>query len=120
MKQQNIPPDIRVFNILLKGYSRRGGVSAIPGILQEMADACLKPSAVTYNTLIDTFVRAGQLSQARQTCTDAQAAGLPKFAFMLLASPTSMLTCIKSKCQHGFQLCFEVCFEVYLFYVRMT
>lgn len=75
MRQQKIPLDIRVFNILLKGYSRRGGVSAVSGILQEMADAHLKPSAVTYNTLIDTYVRAGQLVQARQTCTDAQSAG---------------------------------------------
>lgn len=75
MQQQNIPPDIRVFNILLKGYSRKGGVSAVPGILQEMTDAGLKPSAVTYNTLIDTYVRAGQLLEARQTCTNAQAAG---------------------------------------------
>ena len=75
MKQRNITLDIRVFNILLKGYSRRGGMSAVPGILQEMADADLKPSAVTYNTLIDTYVTAGQLAQARQTCADAQAAG---------------------------------------------
>ena len=75
MKQQKIVPDVRVFNILLKGYSRRGGVSAISGILQEMTDAGLKPSAVTYNTVIDTYVTAGQLIQARQTCTDAQAAG---------------------------------------------
>ncbi len=76
MKQRSIALDIRVFNILLKGYSRRGGVSAVPGILQEMADAGLKPSAVTYNTLIDTYVTAGQLAQARQTCADAQAAGV--------------------------------------------
>ena len=76
MKQRNIALDIRVFNILLKGYSRRGGVSAVPGVLQEMTDAGLKPSAVTYNTLIDTYVTAGQLAQARQTCADAQAAGV--------------------------------------------
>ena len=75
MKQQNIPADIRVFNILLKGYSRRGGVAAVPGIMQEMANAGLKPSAVTYNTLIDTYVNAGQLPQARQTCSDALNAG---------------------------------------------
>ena len=75
MQQQSISPDVRVFNILLKGYSRKGGVSAVPGILQEMTDAGLKPSAVTYNTLIDTYVRAGQLLEARQTCTNAQAAG---------------------------------------------
>ena len=71
MKQQHIPADIRVFNILLKGYSRRGGVAAVAGIMQEMADAGLKPSAVTYNTLIDTYVNAGQLPQARQICSDA-------------------------------------------------
>lgn len=75
MKQQSIPADIRVFNILLKGYSRRGGVAAVPGIMQEVAHAGLKPSAVTYNTLIDTYVNAGQLPQARQTCSDALAAG---------------------------------------------
>ena len=75
MKQQSIPADIRVFNILLKGYSRRGGVAAVPGIMQEMADAGLKPSAVTYNTLIDTYVNAGQLPQARQICSDALSAG---------------------------------------------
>lgn len=75
MKQQSILADIRVFNILLKGYSRRGGVAAVPGIMQEMADAGLKPSAVTYNTLIDTYVNAAQLPQARQTCSDALNAG---------------------------------------------
>lgn len=75
MKQQNIPADIRVFNILLKGYSRRGGVAAVAGIMQEMSDAGLKPSAVTYNTLIDTYVNAGQLPQARQMCSDALDAG---------------------------------------------
>ena len=78
MRQQNIPVDIRVFNILLKGYSRRGGVSAVSGILQELAEAGLKPSAVTYNTLIDTYGRAGQLAEAKQTCADAQAAGVPQ------------------------------------------
>ena len=86
MKQRKIAPDIRVFNILLKGYSRRGGVSAVPGILQEMTDAGLKPSAVTYNTLIDTYVTAGQLAQARQTCADAQAAGV---------APSQVLLCFK-------------------------
>ena len=75
MKQQNIPADIRVFNILLKGYSRKGGVAAVSGIMQEVSDAGLKPSAVTYNTLIDTYVNAGQLPQARQTCSDALNAG---------------------------------------------
>lgn len=75
MKQQNIPADIRVFNILLKGYSRRGGVAAVAGVMQEMADAGLKPSAVTYNTLIDTYVKAGELPQARQMCNDALDAG---------------------------------------------
>lgn len=84
MKQQNIHADIRVFNILLKGYSRRGGVAAVPGIMQEMANAGLKPSAVTYNTLIDTYVNAGQLPQARQTCSDALNAGEHKSASAVL------------------------------------
>ncbi len=88
MKQRNIALDIRVFNILLKGYSRRGGVSAVPSILQEMADAGLKPSAVTYNTLIDTYVTAGQLAQARQTCADAQAAGMAPFQVFLCVKHT--------------------------------
>ena len=92
MKQRNIALDIRVFNILLKGYSRRGGVSAVPSILQEMADTGLKPSAVTYNTLIDTYVTAGQLAQARQTCADAQAAGMaPSQAFLCVKHTLSAL-----------------------------
>ena len=75
MQQQDIPVDVRVFNILLKGYRQKGEVSAVPGVLQELALAGLKPSDVTYNTLIDTYVTAGQLRQARQTCAEATLAG---------------------------------------------
>lgn len=75
MKDQNITLDIRVYNILLKGLSRKGNTDAIPGVLQEMREANIKPSSITYNTLINSYVKGGQLEEARRVCAAAQAAG---------------------------------------------
>ena len=75
MKDQSIPLDSRVYNILLKGLSRKGNINAIPGVLQEMQDANIKPSSVTYNTLINSYVEDAQLVEARRVCESAQDAG---------------------------------------------
>ena len=75
MKDQNLPLDIRVYNILLKGLSRKGKTNAIPAVLQEMQEADIKPSSVTYNTLINSYVEDGQLEEARRVCAAAQDAG---------------------------------------------
>ena len=108
MQQQNIPVDIRVFNILLKGYRRKGAVSAIPGVMQELAKAGLTPCPFTYNTLIDTYVSAGQLTQARQTCAQATAAGTCGLAcaFWLLT-----ITALKAASQNAYKCCIgSVCY----------
>ena len=92
MKRLNIQLDIRVFNILLKGYSRAGDMSTVTSLLREVNYAGLKFSAVTYNTLIDMYARAGQLQEARQTCSDAQAAGQCNACHLLYAScPCNLL-----------------------------
>ena len=75
MKDQSIPLDSRVYNILLKGLSRKGNIDAIPGVLQEMQEANIKPSSVTYNTLINSYVEDAQLAEARRVCASAQDAG---------------------------------------------
>lgn len=75
MKDQRISLDSRVYNILLKGLSRKGNTTDIPAVLQEMQEANIKPSSVTYNTLINSYVKDGQLAEARRVCAAAQEAG---------------------------------------------
>lgn len=63
MRAAGYPPDIRIFNILLKGYAQSRGVDVISGLLESIRAEGLKPSATTYNTLINAYVNYGMLRE---------------------------------------------------------
>ena len=69
-------PDVRAYNILLKGLSRGGDRAALDRALARMRAAGVAPSAVTYNTLIDGYVRGGALAEAEACAAAAAGAGV--------------------------------------------
>lgn len=80
----NIPgaKDVRNFNILLKGYAMNGNVrEQIDNVMQRMRTAHVKPSRVTYNILIDSHVRAGQVAEATAYMEAAKNDGMELDAF---------------------------------------
>jgi pentatricopeptide repeat protein len=56
--------DARTFNILLKGFARRGDVDAAFQVRDEIIAAGLVPNEVTQNTLVDACVRVGDFAAA--------------------------------------------------------
>ncbi|KAK9865371.1 hypothetical protein WJX84_012366 [Apatococcus fuscideae] len=68
MSAAGYPPDARAYNIILKGCSMGGtaGMDLVPAILASMQAAGVERSSVTYNTLVDAYVRAGRLGEAKQ------------------------------------------------------
>jgi len=85
--------DVRNYNILLKGYAMNGNVRAhIDSVMERMHAAQIKPSRVTYNILIDSHVRAGQVVEAVSWMTAAKESGIGLDAF----SYTSLIKgCVK-------------------------
>ena len=64
MQAAGFRPDIRAYNILLKGCAQcPEEVSRIPELLEEARLVGLEPSTATYNTLVDAYVNAGLLSR---------------------------------------------------------
>ena len=57
--------DVRVFNILLKGYAASGDLGRFDGVLADIRAAGLAPTAPTYNTIINTYVDAGRMEEVR-------------------------------------------------------
>lgn len=62
MQAAGFRPDIRAYNILLKGCAQSPEeVARIPELLEGIRQAALEPSTATYNTLVDAYVNAGLL-----------------------------------------------------------
>jgi pentatricopeptide repeat protein len=91
--------DVRNYNILLKGYAMNGNVRAqINDVMERMYAAKVKPSRVTYNILIDSYVRAGQVVEAVSRMNEATESGLELDAF----SYTSLIKgCVKAGDMQG-------------------
>ncbi|KAK9868727.1 hypothetical protein WJX84_006572 [Apatococcus fuscideae] len=73
------PPDVRAFNILLKGCSLEGasGLDLMAAVLDTMEKAGVERSPVTQNTLVDAYVRAGRLEDAKRVGREAMEGGQP-------------------------------------------
>lgn len=95
----NAAKDVRNYNILLKGYAMNGNVrEQIDDVMERMRAAQVKPSRVTYNILIDSYVRAGQVVEARTWMTAAKNSGIELDAF----SYTSLIKgCVKAGDMQG-------------------
>lgn len=63
MREAGFSPDIRAYNIVLRGHAKAGAAARLPQLLAEIEAAGLTPTARTYNTLIDAYVNAGMLDQ---------------------------------------------------------
>eukprot|EP01026_Neomeris_dumetosa_P050391 TRINITY_DN4417_c0_g1_i2.p1 TRINITY_DN4417_c0_g1~~TRINITY_DN4417_c0_g1_i2.p1 ORF type:complete len:628 (+),score=66.31 TRINITY_DN4417_c0_g1_i2:108-1991(+) len=57
--------DLRVYNMIIKGYGRMGDLAAARKWVRIMKQRGVQPSIVTYNTLVHSAVRAGQILVAR-------------------------------------------------------
>lgn len=75
MAAQGLRPDVKAFNILLKGHSKVGDVQAIDSLLREMQQAGVEPSPATIGTVVNAYVQVGQLSTAKSSLADAQRKG---------------------------------------------
>lgn len=56
MQASGMRPDVRAYNMLLKGYANARDLDSLQRIRDEMAAAQIQPSIVTCNTLIDAYV----------------------------------------------------------------
>lgn len=63
MQQSGLRPDVRAYNVLLKGYANQRNVDAMQALMEDMRRLQITPSVVTVNTLIDAFVSEGRLEQ---------------------------------------------------------
>lgn len=69
--------DVRAYNILLKHYSRAADAAVrLPRLLSRMEAAGVQPSPVTYNILVDGYVRTGAMHEARKAMQRAKQAGV--------------------------------------------
>ena len=65
MRRAGFRPDVRAYNILLKGHARERGMASLQELFEEIKRAGLSPSGATYNTLVDAYADAGLLLQVR-------------------------------------------------------
>ena len=65
MRQAGFRPDVRAYNILLKGHARDRGVASLQELFEDIKRAGLSPSGATYNTMVDAYADAGLLPQVR-------------------------------------------------------
>jgi pentatricopeptide repeat protein len=56
-------PDVRSYNILLKGYARIGDTEGMQDLVMQMRGRGVEPSPTSYNTLVDAYVRKCDLSE---------------------------------------------------------
>ena len=94
--------DVRTYNILLKGYSMTGSSGKrkkqLQNVMQRMRTTEVQPSCVTYNILIDSHVRCGDVTAARECMKAATAAGIKLDAW----SYTSLIKgCVESEDMYG-------------------
>lgn len=68
MRERGLAVDARAFNVVLKGYARRGDVQKMRDMLEEMQRCGVEPSIASYNTLINVYVRRGDMAEVSQCC----------------------------------------------------
>lgn len=67
--------DVRMYNILLKGYASKGNMKKMLEVKERILQANLKPSSVTYNTMIHACIRSGNLRMAKSLMQEAETSG---------------------------------------------
>lgn len=67
MRCAGFSPNVRCFNILLKGHAQCHDIPAMQETFAVLKAEGLQPTMVTYNTMLNGFVVAKQLTQARNT-----------------------------------------------------
>lgn len=75
MRERGLGVDARAYNVMLKGYARRGDVQKMRDMLEEMQRCGIEPSIASYNTLINVYVRRGDMPEVRCCCILAQRMG---------------------------------------------
>eukprot|EP00958_Prasinococcus_capsulatus_P029099 scaffold7266_cov403-Prasinococcus_capsulatus_cf.AAC.5 len=80
-------PDACTYNILLKGFDENATPTECLAILQDMEDAGVMASPETYNSLVTTLVKAGDVNAAEQVLRAAlkngRQPGLPSYCSLI-------------------------------------
>ena len=63
MREVGFRPDVRAYNMLLKGHARQNDIDSLGDVVEDIQDAGLRPDTTTYNTLVDAYVSAGLLNK---------------------------------------------------------
>ncbi|CAD7695569.1 unnamed protein product [Ostreobium quekettii] len=77
MRVHGLRPDVKMYNIVLKGRCKIGNMDSAVQWLQMMEQADLQPTRVTYNTLVNGFVDNGQMAKAQAMLEEADIEGIP-------------------------------------------
>jgi hypothetical protein len=56
-------PDVRAYNMLLKGHASARDLASMQAVVQEMAELQINPSIFTYNILLDAYVNNGDIEE---------------------------------------------------------
>lgn len=67
--------DVRMYNILLKGYASVGNMKKMLQVKERILQAKLQPSSVTYNTMIHACIRGRNLQMAKSLMQEAETTG---------------------------------------------
>lgn len=87
-------PDVRTYNILIKGYAKIGDMKALHEIFGRIVKVGLKPSVATYNAVIASHMKKGQMKEAEDYLQLAHADGIIPDAW-------TYTTLIKGYIEHG-------------------
>ena len=61
--------DIRIFNMLIKGYAQTS-IESMERVIERMKTLKVKPIISTYNTLIDAYSSKGLMKEVRLSQTE--------------------------------------------------
>lgn len=76
MQAAGLEPDVRAYNILLKGAGNAGQLPLLEELLRQMNTAGVAPTAVTYNSVISAYVRVGDMSRVGKSLQAAERDGV--------------------------------------------
>ena len=65
MQRSGLKPDVRAYNVLLKGLAGAKDMEAMQWLLEDMRDSQVSASVITYNIVVDAFAKEGRLAEVR-------------------------------------------------------
>ena len=63
MQRSGLRPDVRAYNVLLKGLAGAKDMEAMQWLLEGMRSSQVSASVITYNIVVDAFAKEGRLAE---------------------------------------------------------